>query len=393
VDLSPLLFHLFKIRDWLWRAKSKTISKYLWDEMIFAFSLTNNRYRFHLFCVRFLKQWRRTGEIPISKHSTFVGNFLCFLYQQYGSCGGNSTKAGHTEGSVRFQCPANLPLTKLAKFQSMQNMTHTFDDMDSRGVTEVKFKNVVKLLNNGLANSGNLLNQKSIYAVSGCGRVTSPNWAQYSIPGSSLHQKRLSEAPSFFQRPDQIRQLAHCLAARGDRNGRMNGAKVDEVMCKTLKPHSSDTRFNDVVIKGCDLYFPSNEESNLRMMRVRAETGTTEHVVTRGFESAPYAHYIPKWSEQNDPYEYSGLEVYMASEKNYEFNVKKQSEAKLVKVHILSLESRFEYGDVQTLLNKNHFLAMKEPICCRLSWHRTPATSQSNVYIPNGLGWLAGNSQ
>jgi hypothetical protein len=163
----------------------------------------------------------------------------------------------------------------------MQNMTHTFDDMDSRGVTEVNFKKVVKLLNNGVANSGNLLNQKSIYTVSGCGRVTSPNWAQYSIPGSSLHQKPLSEAPFFFQRPDQIRQLAHCLAARGDRNGRMNGAKVDEVMCKTLKPHSSDTRFNDVVIKGYNLYFPSNEGSNLRMMPVRAETGTTEHVVTR----------------------------------------------------------------------------------------------------------------
>jgi hypothetical protein len=77
-------------------------------------------------------------------------------------------------------------------------MTHTFDDMDSRGVTEVNFRKVVKLLNNGAANSGNLLNQKSIYAVSGCGQVTSPNWTQYSIPGSSLHQKRFSEAPFFF---------------------------------------------------------------------------------------------------------------------------------------------------------------------------------------------------
>jgi hypothetical protein len=257
--------------------------------MIFAFSLTNNRYQFHLFWVRFLQQWRRTGEITISKHSTFVRNFLCFLYQQYGSWGGTSPKAVHTEGSVRFQCSANLPLTKLAKFQSMRNMTHTFDDMDSRGVTEVNFKKVVKLLNNGVANSGNLLNQKSIYAVSGCGRVISPNWA--------LRQKRLSEAPFFFQKPNQIRQLAHCLAARGDQNGRINGAKVDEVMCKTLKPHSSDTRFNDVVIKGCNLYFPSNEGTNLRMMRVRAETGTTENVVTGGFETAPHAHHIPKWSE------------------------------------------------------------------------------------------------
>jgi hypothetical protein len=67
-----------------------------------------------------------------------------------------------------------------------------------------------------------------------------------------------------------------------------------------------DTRFNDVVNKGCDLFFPSNE-SNLRMMRVQANTGATKRVVMGGHELAPHAHYIPKWSEQNDPYEYSDL--------------------------------------------------------------------------------------
>jgi hypothetical protein len=44
--------------------------------------------------------------------------------------------------------------------------------------------------------------------------------------------------------------------ACGNQNDRMNGAKVDEVMCKTLKPQASDTRFNDVVIKGCNLFPP-----------------------------------------------------------------------------------------------------------------------------------------
>lgn len=44
----------------------------------------------------------------------------------------------------------------------MQNRTHIFYDVDSRGVTEVSFKKDVKLLNNGVANSGSLLNQQSI---------------------------------------------------------------------------------------------------------------------------------------------------------------------------------------------------------------------------------------
>jgi hypothetical protein len=30
VDLSPLLFHLFKIRDWLWRAKSIKFPNIFW---------------------------------------------------------------------------------------------------------------------------------------------------------------------------------------------------------------------------------------------------------------------------------------------------------------------------------------------------------------------------
>jgi hypothetical protein len=51
VDISPLVFHPFKRCDWLWMEKSKRISKCPWDEIIFAFLLTNNIFRFHLFCV------------------------------------------------------------------------------------------------------------------------------------------------------------------------------------------------------------------------------------------------------------------------------------------------------------------------------------------------------
>jgi hypothetical protein len=379
-------------RDWLWIAHSKKISKYLWDEMIFAFTLTNNRYRFHLFCVRFLKEWRQAGAIPIPKHSTFVGEFVSFLYQRYGSWGGSTTKTGHKEGALRFQCNANLPLLKLTKYQSLRNMTHAFDEMDSRTPTESSYKKIVKLLNDGVANSGTLLNQKSIYAVGGSGRVTSPNWFQYFVPGSHLHQKRLSEAPFNFRRPDQVRQLGHCLASRGDRNGRMNGAKVDEVMCKTLKPHTSDVMFKDVVIKGCDLFYPSNEGSNLRIMRVRSDTGATEAVVTGGFESSPHAHYIPQWSDQKDLYEFSGLEVYMATETNYEYNVRPTCNKKLAKAKIHSLENRFEFGDVQILLNKNHFMAMKEPIVfvARYLGIEPPQLVRAmSTFQTSSGGWLA----
>ena len=392
VDISPLLFHLFKIRDWLWSSMSKKISKYLCDEIVYAFSLTNNRYRFHLFCDHFLKRWRRTGSYPIPKNSTFVGEFVCFLFQRYGCWGGSTTKNGNSEGAIRFQCTLNLPLLKLSKLRSLRNMTHTFDGMDSRGPSESSFKTVVKLLNDGVANSGTLLNQKSIYAAAGFGRVSSTNWLQHSVPGSGLHQKRLAEAPFFFRRSDQVLQLGHCLAAKGDRNGRMNGAKVDEVMCTTLKSSSLDSMYKDVVIKGCDLFFPSNEGANLRLMRVEAATGETVAVLTGGFESIPHAHYIPRWAGFSDLKECCGLEVYMANEKNYVFNVKEQSQKKLDAVPIHLFENRFEFGDVQILLNKNHFLAMREPICVAAEYLRIEPPQLVNAlttFQTSSGGWMA----
>lgn len=61
--------------------------------------------------------------------------------------------------------------------------------MDSLDPAEASLKNVAKLLNNGTANSENLLKQKNIYAVSDSGQASSTNWVQYSTPGSGQHQE------------------------------------------------------------------------------------------------------------------------------------------------------------------------------------------------------------
>jgi hypothetical protein len=92
--------------------------------------------------------------------------------------------------------------------------------------------------------------------------------------------------------------------------------------------------------------------------------GATEAVVSGRFELAPHAYYsyIPRWSDQDDPYKYSGLEVYMAGEKKYPFNVKEKSQKRLTKFKFFPWENRLDFGDVQILLDKNHFFAMKEPI-------------------------------
>jgi hypothetical protein len=58
----------------------------------------------------------------------------------------------------------------------------------------------------------------------------------------------------------------------GDKNGSMNGPKVDEVICKSLRGTLSDAMFHDIVISGQDLFYTSNCGANLSAMCPRSIT-------------------------------------------------------------------------------------------------------------------------
>jgi hypothetical protein len=89
MDRSPLLFHLLKIRDWLWEAQSKGISKYLLDATFVGVSLTNNHNRFRILYNGFLKEAHWTGTIPIPKHWPFIGEFSLFFVSKVWLLGQN----------------------------------------------------------------------------------------------------------------------------------------------------------------------------------------------------------------------------------------------------------------------------------------------------------------
>jgi hypothetical protein len=158
-------------------------------------------------------------------------------------------------------------------------------------------------------------------------------------------------------------QLAHCLSSLGDQNRPMNGPKVDEVICKTLKGTSSDAMFHDIVIAGQELYYTKNSGTNLSIMCPRTQSqGAETRVETGGFASKPEAHYIPWWTEMCDVTDYSSLEIYMLSQTNYEFNITSKSEKKIEKEPFHSILLSFDIHQVQVLLNNNLYLALREPI-------------------------------
>ena len=142
----------------------------------------------------------------------------------------------------------------------------------------------------------------------------------------------------------------------------MNGPKVDEVLCKTLKRPTSETMFHGLAIDKIDLFSTRNRESQLSIMCLRAETREEEEVETGGFASHPEADYIPPWTRMSDSTNYSSLEVFMSSESNYVFNIASKSETKIAKEPFHSILPSFDVHNIQVLLNKNLYFALKDSL-------------------------------
>jgi hypothetical protein len=258
VDLSPAAIHyILHYRDWFLQTKHLKLSKCLVDEIIVAFSFTNNRYRFHLYCQEFLTIWKRSNDPPIGPNCSFTGSFLCWLYKTYGSWSGVEMKTGHPEGAIRHQTTKTRPVLALSLNKTLRSLSYAVDGMEAKEANLTNFKKTVNSLNEFVGGSGNLLNQKSLAIADACGRASDANWLKYCIPGSSHHFTRLKQPPLFFTSPDHVMQLVHQLSVLGDKNGQMNGPKVDEVLCKTLRGTSSDAMFHAIIIRDQDLFYTS----------------------------------------------------------------------------------------------------------------------------------------
>ncbi len=270
-------------------------------------------------------------------------------------------KTGHAEGAIRHQTTKTHPVLALSLNKTLRSFSYAVDGMEAKEANLTNFKKTVNSLNEFVGGSGNLLNKKSLAIATACGRVSDANWLKHCIPGSSHHFTRLKQPPFFFTSPDQVMQLVHRLSVLGDKNGPMNGPKVDEVLYKTLRGTSSDVMFHDIVIRDQDLFYTTNSGAKLSVTCRRSLTREEDRVDTGGFTSDPQTHYIPKWSEMCDATEYSSLEVYMSSHMNYVFNITCKPEKKIEKEPFHSNLPSFDIHQIQLLLNKNLYFALKEP--------------------------------
>jgi hypothetical protein len=163
-------------------------------------------------------------------------------------------KTGHPEGAIRHQTTKTHPVLALSLNKTLSSFSYAVDGMEAKEANLTNFKKTVNSLNEFVGGYANLLNKQSLAVAAACGRASDANWLKYCIPGSSHHFTRLKQPPFFFTSPDQVMQLVHRLSVLGDKNGPMNGPKVDEVLCKTLRGTSSDAMFHDILIRDQDLF-------------------------------------------------------------------------------------------------------------------------------------------
>jgi hypothetical protein len=147
VDLSPAIHPILHYRDWFLQTKHPKLSKYLVDEIIVAFSFTNNRYRFHLYCQEFLTIWKRSDDPPIGPNCSFTGWFLCWLYKTYGSRSGVEMKTGHPEGAIRHQTTKTHPVLALSLNKTLRLFSYAVDGMEAKEANLTNFKKTVNSLN------------------------------------------------------------------------------------------------------------------------------------------------------------------------------------------------------------------------------------------------------
>ena len=100
------------------------------------------------------------------------------------------------------------------------------------------FKRVVRSIEKAMHGNGILCSQKVLYALAFLG-VVDRSFLKYCLPGSKQHFKRFKETQFAFDTVDQVQQLVNAISFIGDEKGQLLAPKAEEIVCKLLKPPSS----------------------------------------------------------------------------------------------------------------------------------------------------------
>jgi hypothetical protein len=168
---------------------------------------------------------------------------------------------------------------------------------------------------------------------------------------------------NFKQTEHQVQQLVTLIAVKG----KVMREKAEEIICLTLKGESSLAMYQEVVVKGCDLFSANLDKDNeIKVTRLDSNSKATLPVKHGGLTSAHNIHYYPNWAHFQDPSKYCTNKVRMTSKTNFEFSIKRKTTVNQIQdlekenVHFASPDVLFVTA--QLLLNTNKYLYIGDPI-------------------------------
>jgi hypothetical protein len=163
VHLSPLIFHVLKLRSLFQSKVPEDLPLTLVIELVFAFFFTNNAYRFHLEMVDLYKAIERNG-ISILKKG-FIFPYLTNLIRRYGSLDGIESVRGIREGTLRFQACNGSMIADATIHRDMQGMFKLLQELQGVRASFPIFKRVVRDIEKSMQGNGILCSQKVLYSL------------------------------------------------------------------------------------------------------------------------------------------------------------------------------------------------------------------------------------
>ena len=330
--------------------EGQKLSRYLVLEMIYAFTRTNNAYRYHKFIRSFIREgWENREhdywELPIGKNETFVGKFLNWLVTDYGGFNGCSGpklaredlpnlirdypvdttnvayqspedqgKKRGKEGVVRYQSSSNRPQTDFSIYQTLFHLNELVDVINNTIPSKAKYRMLKENIEKKTEGVADLLSQKIFILMVMTGLVTNKEWIDFTTPGSERHWDNLTREPWNLNKGQEAR-----LVERISEELSVPQATAEEIGCKRLKSKESyEVRIRESSLFGVR-YQRIGDDKKVEVFHAYLDDKESDYSTFHGFpmeESSNWEknHYVSAWKQSGGIFTNTEGRVFLATD-------------------------------------------------------------------------------
>jgi hypothetical protein len=336
------------------------------NDIAYSSFFTNNASRWKLFSDAMLEKYSENGVWPIPETSYYTSCFIKWCVNEFGGLDGNNGLKGHL-GALRVQANnTNLVLDEQIGM-SIDELDHILARMNVGSPTSAAHKRFSMKMKKNVFGLGDLFVQKMINFQVASFLLLDPNWLLFIVSGSEhQHFKVLSKAPFNLDNKSQVNQVINGISLKK----KVPLLYAEENVCHLSKTKLSRKTYFDTLFPGDDIVDVELVNGSIELIRCHYGTSYRSKLVSRRYEATPRAK-----STRTDV---NKCIVWMSSLKRYanfdtldaevlsddeDVEVDKKQVGKNTTKSPSSLTCfKIDCGplDVQMLLNKNLFLAVRD---------------------------------